>query len=92
MLTTHVQISEWILLAVSYVFVGLRIYARLFRLREKLAVSDWILILSAINALGLIICDTLTYQIGVLDDWTPSVALSKVSTYELPACLRFPHC
>lgn len=92
MLTTHVQISEWILLAVSYVFVGLRIYARLFRLREKLAVSDWILILSAINALGLIICDTLTYQIGVLDDWTPSVALSKVSTYELPACLRFQHC
>ncbi|TDZ67769.1 hypothetical protein CTRI78_v002607 [Colletotrichum trifolii] len=73
------MISEWILLAASYVFVGLRIYARLFRLREKLALSDWLLILSAINALGLIICDTLTYQLGVMDSWESSVALSKIS-------------
>ncbi|KAJ4258996.1 hypothetical protein NW762_008084 [Fusarium torreyae] len=74
-----VMISEWILLAASYVFVGLRVYARLFRAREKLAWSDILLIVSAIDALGLIICDTLTYQIGVLDAWEPSVKLSKIS-------------
>lgn len=72
------KISEWILLALAYVFVGLRVYTRLFRLREKLRWSDWLLLLSAIDALGLIICDTLTYQMGVLDAWAPSVALSKV--------------
>ncbi|KAK6213324.1 archaeal flagellin N-terminal-like domain-containing protein [Colletotrichum tabaci] len=73
------MISEWILLAASYVFVGLRVYTRLFRLREKLALSDYLLILSAFNALGLIICDTLTYQLGVMDNWESSVALSKIS-------------
>ncbi|KAJ0328384.1 hypothetical protein COL5a_005163 [Colletotrichum fioriniae] len=65
-------------LHVSYVFVGLRLYARLFRLREKLAWSDILLVLSAINALALIICDTLTFQLGVMDHWESSVALSKV--------------
>ncbi|KAK1625094.1 archaeal flagellin N-terminal-like domain-containing protein [Colletotrichum phormii] len=73
------DISEWILLAASYVFVGLRLYARLFRLREKLAWSDILLVLSAINALALIICDTLTFQLGVMDHWESSVALSKIS-------------
>ncbi|KZL72760.1 archaeal flagellin N-terminal-like domain-containing protein [Colletotrichum tofieldiae] len=73
------MISEWILLAVSYVFVGLRVYTRLFRLREKLALSDYLLILSAFNALALIICDTLTYQLGVMDNWESSVTLSKIS-------------
>ncbi|KAK2034862.1 archaeal flagellin N-terminal-like domain-containing protein [Colletotrichum zoysiae] len=73
------RISEWILLMTSYVFVGLRVYARLFRLREKLVLSDYLLILSAVNALGLIICDTLTYQMGVMDNWEPSVTLSKIS-------------
>ncbi|KAK2051222.1 archaeal flagellin N-terminal-like domain-containing protein [Colletotrichum caudatum] len=73
------MISEWILLMASYVFVGLRVYTRLFRLREKLVLSDYLLILSAVNALGLIICDTLTYQMGVMDNWEPSVALSKIS-------------
>ncbi|KAK1672189.1 archaeal flagellin N-terminal-like domain-containing protein [Colletotrichum godetiae] len=73
------DISEWILLAASYVFVGLRLCARLFRLREKLAWSDILLVLSAINALALIICDTLTFQLGVMDHWESSVALSKIS-------------
>ncbi|GKT48714.1 uncharacterized protein ColSpa_08895 [Colletotrichum spaethianum] len=75
------MISEWILLAVSYVFVGLRVYTRLFRLREKLALSEYLLLLSAFNALGLIICDTLTYRLGVMDNWEPSVTLSKVISF-----------
>ncbi|RSL37857.1 hypothetical protein CEP53_015427, partial [Fusarium sp. AF-6] len=73
------MVSEWILLAVSYVFVGLRIYARLFRQRERLSWSEILLIISALNDLALIICDTLTFQIGVLDSWEPSVELSKIS-------------
>ncbi|KAK1995323.1 archaeal flagellin N-terminal-like domain-containing protein [Colletotrichum falcatum] len=73
------DLSEWILLIASYVFVGLRVYTRLFRLREKLVLSDYLLILSAFNALGLIICDTLTYQMGVMDNWESSVKLSKIS-------------
>ncbi|KAJ3457032.1 hypothetical protein MRS44_014173 [Fusarium solani] len=73
------MISEWILLAVSYVFVGLRIYARLFRQRERLSWSEILLIISAFNALALIICDTLTFQIGVMDRPEPSVKLSKIS-------------
>ncbi|KIL89230.1 hypothetical protein FAVG1_07624 [Fusarium avenaceum] len=73
------MISEWILLAIAYVFVGLRVYARLFRAREKLAWSDILLIISAFNALALIICDTLTFQMGVLDNYEVSVKLSKIS-------------
>lgn len=73
------QISEWILLIAAYVFVAARIYTRLFRMRERLNWADWLLIASAFDALGLIICDTLTYQMGVLDEYETSVKLSKVS-------------
>ncbi|KAI8934474.1 hypothetical protein NX059_008176 [Plenodomus lindquistii] len=74
-----VMISEWILLALAYLFVAARIYTRLFRLRQKLDWSDYLLIASALDALGLIICDTLTYQMGVLDEYETSVKLSKIS-------------
>ena len=60
-------------------FVAARLYTRLFRVREKLSWADWLLIASALDALGLIICDTLTYQMGVLDEYETSVKLSKVS-------------
>jgi hypothetical protein len=73
------QISEWILLIFAYLFVAARIYTRVIRLRSKLNWSDWLLIASALDALALIICDTLTYQMGVLDEYETSVKLSKVS-------------
>ncbi|KAG9206246.1 hypothetical protein G6514_004970 [Epicoccum nigrum] len=73
------MISEWILLVLAYAFVGARIYTRLIRLRQKLDWSDYLLIVSALDALALIICDTLTYQMGVLDDYETSVKLSKIS-------------
>ena len=63
----------------AYVFVAARLYTRLFRVREKLSWADWLLIVSALDALGLIICDTLTYRMGVLDEYETSVKLSKVS-------------
>lgn len=60
--------------------MGLRVYTRVFHSREKLTLSDWLLLLSAADALALIICDTLTYRLGVMDVWEASVALSKVRT------------
>jgi hypothetical protein len=72
------QISEWILLIFAYLFVAARIYTRVIRLRSKLDWSDWLLIASALDALGLIICDTLTYRMGVLDEYETSEKLSKV--------------
>jgi hypothetical protein len=72
------QISEWILLIFAYLFVAARIYTRVIRLRSKLNWSDWLLIVSALDALGLIICDTLTYRMGVLDEYETSERLSKV--------------
>jgi hypothetical protein len=74
-----VMISEWILLVFSYVFVAARVYTRLFRLREKMNWADWLLIASALDAMGLIICDTLTYRMGVLDNYEESVKLKKIS-------------
>ncbi|PVH92585.1 hypothetical protein DM02DRAFT_619848 [Periconia macrospinosa] len=73
------MVSEWILLIFAYIFVAARIYTRLFRLRQKLDWSDWLLIASALDALALIICDTLTYQMGVLDEYETSEKLSKIS-------------
>jgi hypothetical protein len=74
-----VMISEWILLIVALFFVALRVYTRLLRLRQRLDWSDWLLLASAGIALGLIICDTLTYQMGVLDEYETSEKLSKIS-------------
>jgi len=59
-------------------FIAARIYTRLFQLRQRLDTSDYLLIASALDALGLIICDTLTFQMGVMDDYQTSEQLSKV--------------
>ncbi|KAF2139761.1 uncharacterized protein K452DRAFT_352497 [Aplosporella prunicola CBS 121167] len=75
----QVWIAEWILLVVAWAFVALRVYVRLFKLRERLSWADIILILSAIDGLGLIVCDTLTYEIGAMDGADGSVKLSKIS-------------
>lgn len=72
------KISEWILLCLAYMFVVARIYTRLFHLHQRLDCSDYLLIASALDSLGLIICDTLTFQMGVMDDYQTSEQLSKV--------------
>jgi hypothetical protein len=81
------------MLIFAYGFVAARIYTRVFRLRSKLDWSDWLLILSAIDALALIICDTLTFQMGVMDEYETSVKLSKVlSLSQLPAMYLLTSC
>lgn len=58
LLTLLIQkVAEWILLVFCYAFVGLRVYTRLFVERQKLRLSEYILIFSAVDALGLIICE-----------------------------------
>lgn len=56
----------------------MRIYVRRIRLREKLDMADYLLVASALNALALVTCDTLTYQTGALDGQVRSEKLSKV--------------
>ena len=69
---------EWIFLIGAYAFVALRIYTHTFHLRTRLSWPEWLLIAAALDALGLIICDTMTFQMGVLDDYSTSMKLSKV--------------
>ncbi|KAG9525321.1 hypothetical protein KCU93_g5984, partial [Aureobasidium melanogenum] len=73
------MISEWILLIAAYCLVGLRMYTRLLVQRQKLRLSEYLLLFSALIGLGLIICDTLTFKLGVMDHWESSVKLSKIS-------------
>lgn len=51
------QISEWILLLAAFVLVGLRMYTRLLVQRQKLRLSEYVLLISALIGLGLIICE-----------------------------------
>jgi hypothetical protein len=51
------QISEWILLLAAFVLVGLRMYTRLLVQRQKLRLSEYVLLFSALIGLGLIICE-----------------------------------
>lgn len=51
------QISEWILLLAAFALVGLRVYTRLFVQRQKLRLSEYVLLFSALIGLGLIICE-----------------------------------
>jgi hypothetical protein len=69
------------MLIFAYCFLAARIYTRVFRLRSKLDWSDWLLIVSALDALALIICDTLTFRMGVMDEYETSVKLSKVHSF-----------
>lgn len=74
------QITEWVLLIVAYWFVSLRIYGHVTLVRKKLNWSEMLLVAAALDALGLIICDTLTFQMGVMDNYSTSTKLSKAST------------
>jgi hypothetical protein len=56
----------------------LRLYAHLFRLGKKIGWSEMLLIASALDGLGLIVCDTLTFEMGALDGYRTSENLSKV--------------
>ena len=79
----HQKIAEWFLLAIAYAFVALRLYTRAVCFRKKPQWSEILLIASAFDALGLIICDTLTFQMDVMDNYKASERLSKVRASSL---------
>ena len=83
------KIAEWFLLAIAYAFVALRLYTRTVCFRKKLQWSEILLIASAFDALGLIICDTLTFQMGVMDNYEASERLSKVRASSANSDLPF---
>ena len=83
------KIAEWFLLAIAYAFVTLRLYTRTVCFRTKLQWSEILLIASAFDALGLIICDTLTFQMGVMDNYEASERLSKVRASSANSDLPF---
>ncbi|KAF4976608.1 hypothetical protein FDECE_18456 [Fusarium decemcellulare] len=63
---------EWTFLALAYVFVAGRIYVRLAMRNLKLYSADYWLIVGLISCQGLLICDTLTYKMNAMDDFTVS--------------------
>ncbi|KAH6886884.1 hypothetical protein B0T10DRAFT_539133 [Thelonectria olida] len=80
MVSSHVVISiEWTFLALSYVLVIARIYVRLCMRRDRLHLSDGWLIAALAAAQGLVICDTLTYKMHAMDNFSiTSVSLDKI--------------
>ncbi|KAH8168450.1 archaeal flagellin N-terminal-like domain-containing protein [Sarocladium implicatum] len=66
-------------MSLAYVAVGARLWVRLFLKRTRLQLSDVLLLIGLLCAQGLLICDTLTYEMGQMHNFTdPSVRLSKI--------------
>ncbi|KAL5402194.1 hypothetical protein PMIN04_013027, partial [Paraphaeosphaeria minitans] len=73
------MISEWFMLTLATLCVAAHAYTQMFCVRKKLGLYEILLIASALDGFGLIICDTLTFQMGVLDHYEASETLSKIS-------------
>lgn len=58
--TNRSKAIEWTLFALAYSLIGLRIGVRVARRQQKhVIISDCLLIVSALDCLGLIICECL---------------------------------
>ncbi|KAK2767209.1 archaeal flagellin n-terminal-like domain-containing protein [Colletotrichum kahawae] len=62
---------EATLLSLAIVFVFARLFLRLVRQRQKLTLSDWILIASLCDAIALFTTDTMAYNLGGMDEYDP---------------------
>ncbi|KAI8266523.1 hypothetical protein K4K58_009607 [Colletotrichum sp. SAR11_239] len=62
---------EATLLSLAIVFVFARLFLRLVRQRQKLTLSDWILIASLCDAIALFITDAMAYNLGGMDEYDP---------------------
>lgn len=66
-------------MTLAYAFVFARIYVRLRMRRERLKWADCWLLIALLSAQGLVICDTITYSMNAMDNFTvTSVSLDKV--------------
>ncbi|KAH7303457.1 hypothetical protein B0I35DRAFT_364900 [Stachybotrys elegans] len=71
LLITRVQNQglEWSFLALSYLAVSARLYVRLGIKKDKIQWSDAWLLLGLVCAQGLLICDTITYVRGEMEEF-----------------------
>ncbi|RSL98995.1 hypothetical protein CEP52_009952, partial [Fusarium oligoseptatum] len=82
---------EWTFMVLAYVFVGCRLYVRLYMRGLRLYSADYWLIAGLMSCQGLLICDTLTYSMNAMDDFTiTSVSLDKIrfatNYHAVPTC------
>lgn len=69
-------------LSIAFVLVGLRMAVRIHRKQRHLYVSDGLLVLACVFALGLVTCDTITYRAGYMTTLTAEDAfIGKVSRW-----------
>ncbi|OBS28458.1 hypothetical protein FPOA_02396 [Fusarium poae] len=70
---------EWSLMVIAYVLVAARVYVRLWLRNARLYSADYLLFAGLAACQGLLICDTLTFRMNAMDDFTiNSVALKKI--------------
>lgn len=62
---------EATLLALAVVLTSLRLLLRLVLQRTRLTVSDWLLVASVLDAVALLVTDTMTYNLGGMDEYDP---------------------
>jgi hypothetical protein len=74
-----VQAFEWTLLTIAYILVAARVYVRLWLRNARLYSADYWLFAGLAACQGLLICDTLTYEMNAMENFMmSSVALKKV--------------
>ncbi|KAH7227549.1 hypothetical protein BKA60DRAFT_590948 [Fusarium oxysporum] len=70
---------EWSFMTLAYITVACRIYVRLVMRKARLFSADYWLILGLLSCQGLLICDTITYSMDAMDDFTiDNVAIRKI--------------
>jgi len=77
------------MLTIAYVLVVMRLVVRVALKQRHLVLSDVFLVVGALCALGIVICDTISYRMGAMDDY--NMTGTSVTITELgKACCRFP--
>ncbi|VTT58851.1 unnamed protein product [Fusarium fujikuroi] len=70
---------EWSFMTLAYTSVACRIYVRVVMRKARLFSADYWLIAGLLSCQGLLICDTITYSMDAMDNFTiDNVAIRKV--------------
>jgi len=87
--------SEWTVTILAFIFLGLRLYVRITQRQYNLVWSEVWLMLGFSWLLGLVICDTITFQKGAMSEFVDQIDVSIkqirfASNYLFDAGLYFP--
>lgn len=75
----NLQGFEWSFMSLAYITVACRIYVRVVMRKARLFSADYWLIAGLLCCQGLLICDTITYSMDAMDNFTiDNVAIRKV--------------